>query len=233
MEGAGLALLAAAEKMPGEVLLEAAVPFARAGLLSTAPFDLLGPVARHRAVAAAAMPPPVPLGAAGLAPEGSEDASAWPGPPVAAETALDLLLLELGRPDAAGAAPAALVRRLAKYAAWLPAPGGEGGDGLAGPALPAAVLDPLLRRMAEHLVARASALSFADAASALATLAGSGSAPRAVVEALSGAAEARFPAPPCPGAGEETPSCGRPSQPWRSSPGAQAARAAAASSAMG
>jgi len=210
---AGLGLLGASLQQPASVLLQAAAPFARAGLLEEAPFDLLAPSTRAGvAEASAAEAPCVPMlllratapsGREGLleeAPADPEAASPQAGILEVAEqegaakegTALEFLLEELS--GGTGASPAeGLARRLARYAALLQRAGGPG------PVVPAEVLDALIAAMGRQLSAQAAYLPFGDVAAALETLADAAVQPRAVVESLLAAAEARFPPAPCAG----------------------------------
>eukprot|EP00927_Polykrikos_kofoidii_P066334 TRINITY_DN6195_c0_g1_i1.p1 TRINITY_DN6195_c0_g1~~TRINITY_DN6195_c0_g1_i1.p1 ORF type:complete len:1370 (-),score=221.56 TRINITY_DN6195_c0_g1_i1:444-4553(-) len=62
--------------------------------------------------------------------------------------------------------------------------------------VPAAVLDPIVKRISDQLITRAPDLAFADIAAVAETLTEAGLRPRAVMDALAVAAESRFPPPP-------------------------------------
>lgn len=164
----GRSLLAGAQRLPAQRLLEAALPVARASLLaSLPPFDLLG--AELRRDLEAKGPPPRPL-----EPQPQEPQPLEPEPEP--ETAMALLCRELQK---ASLAPAALLRRLARYASLQAE-------------VPAAVLDPLLHLMAEQLASRAKELGLPEIAEALRLMSHTGVRPRLHIEALARAAEAQL-----------------------------------------
>ncbi|CAJ1370353.1 unnamed protein product [Effrenium voratum] len=184
-ERVGLAVLTHSRSLAPRMIQEVALPFARAGLLDSAvPCDLLSGPARDFLAAGASTPPQEPL----LSPPGPDEAETRSGTE-APECLVDYLLEELNWQSGGsssstdGVRPA---RLLARYAALLP----EEGSSKSKPSVPAAVLDPILRKLGNVLRDSADKLSFHELAGALATLADAGIRPNNVLEALGSAAEA-------------------------------------------
>eukprot|EP00929_Paragymnodinium_shiwhaense_P105590 TRINITY_DN70633_c0_g1_i1.p1 TRINITY_DN70633_c0_g1~~TRINITY_DN70633_c0_g1_i1.p1 ORF type:complete len:1411 (+),score=359.25 TRINITY_DN70633_c0_g1_i1:82-4314(+) len=226
-EFVGLELMARSREVSSRELERVAVPFARARLLSVLlPFDLLGEGSMQRFQAIAAerrMRSPLERSRATSTPPIGEETSltvdGWSGlsggddaPETVADeaTVLEQLLVELDEafssPGAATSTTSAtdLAFQLGRYSALLQTPKARSGSAL-GPqaartrAIPAAVLDPIVRRLGEQFagLARTATLPFQDVAAAAEALSGAGVRPKAAISALAAAAEASFPERPC------------------------------------